>query len=78
MTDYENALQYVRDNKTWSDAQEEVAWERINELRCDIYTADAQIADSICDLFEEYGEENGLPEGWWYEITDEDEIFFDL
>lgn len=29
----------------------------------------------ICDQMEEYGDDNDLPEGWWLEDTDVDEIF---
>lgn len=31
-------------------------------------------SDAIVDLLEEYGEENDLPEGWWCEYGDIDDI----
>lgn len=31
-------------------------------------------ADEIADALEEYGQDNGLPEGWWCEECDIDEI----
>lgn len=72
------AIQYVRENKTWSEAEERVALDRINELRCDVSYASEKISDDIHDLMEEYGEENNLPEGWWLDETTEDDIFFSL
>ena len=72
------AIQYVRENKTWSEAEERVALDRINELRCDIGYASEKISDEIHDLMEEWSEENGYPEEWWYNELTEDEIFFQL
>lgn len=76
MTVFEEAVQYVRENKTWSEAEEAVALEKINHLRCDIQTASEKIASEIHDLMEEWSEENGYPEEWWYYEGDEDDIFF--
>ena len=74
----EKAVQYIRENKTWSDAEEKVALERINEMRCDLSTASDKIYCAIHDLMEEWSDENGYPEGWWmYEIS-EDDIFMKL
>ena len=75
---FDKAIQYVRDNKTWSPAEEEVAWEFIDRYRCPIGQASPRIADIIHDLMEEYGQDNDLPEGWWYDYADEDEIFTQL
>ena len=63
MTHFEKAIQYVRENRTWSEAEEAVALERINSLRSSIGSASSEIAMSISDLMEEYGAENDLPEG---------------
>lgn len=78
MTHFEKAIKYVRENKPWSDAEQEVAWENINNFRCDIGSAYPSIADNITDLMEEYGEDNDLPEGWWYDEGDVDDIFTQL
>lgn len=75
---FKNALQYVRDNKKWSDYREEEALCYINETRCGINIADHDICEEIADLMEEYGEENDLPEGWWLEYGDEEDIFMKL
>lgn len=78
MTDFENAVQYVKDNHQWSEAREAVALERINHNRCSIEYADSGIADEIVDLMEEYGADNDLPEGWWMDEGDVDSIFMNL
>ena len=75
---FDKALQYVRDKKTWSDAQEALALERINHYRCGIDFADSEISSEIYDLMEEYGELKGLAEGWWLEYGDTNNIFLKL
>ena len=74
----EEALQYVRDNKTWSDAEDEVAVEYINRYRCGISQAAPQISDEIYELMNEWSADSEMDEDWWLEITDEDEIFWEL
>lgn len=76
--EFEKAIQYVRENKSWSEAQDARALEIINQFRCGISQADDCISDEIHDLMEEYSQDNDLPEGWWYEFGDEDDIFFAL
>lgn len=75
---FEKALQYVRDHKQWSDAEESVALDNINHYRCDINVASPSITNQIAILMDEYGEENGLPESWWTDFGYEDDIFFKL
>lgn len=36
---------------------------------------EGEILDTIQDLMEEYGEEHGLPEGWWMEEVDVQDIY---
>ena len=78
MNHIDKALQYIRDNKTWSDEEEKVALQRIDHYRCSIDFASPSICEEIHDLMEEYGEDNDLEEGWWLEFGDEDDIFFEL
>ena len=72
------ALEYVRENKNWSSAEEAVALERINEMRCGIDQASLKISENIAELMEEYGQNEDLEEDWWREFGDEDNIFFML
>ena len=78
MTTFEKAVQYVRNNKRWSDAEEAVALEEINQYRCGISFANPEISDEIHDLMEEFSADEDLPEGWWYNEGDEDDIFMML
>jgi len=75
---FKQAIQYVKEHKDWSDAEEQVALEKIDHYRCNIDFAAPSISDKIHDLMEEFSDENDLPEGWWYEFGDEDDIFFAL
>lgn len=43
-------------------------------MRCTVSQADAIMADDVANLLEEYGQDNDLPEGWWCEECDIDEI----
>ena len=75
---WKKALQYVKENKTWSEEEEKVALQRIDHYRCDIDFASPAIRDEIHDLMEEYSDDNDLAEGWWLEFGDETEIFYKL
>lgn len=78
MKHLENAIRYVREHRSWTHAEETVALERIDRMRCNLINASSSIADKISDLMEEYGQYHDLPEGWWYEDVTEDDIFFEL
>lgn len=72
MKELEKALVYVRTS---------IDMEYINkcivsamEMRCPFSLAYPLLADDISDLLEEYGEDNDLPEGWWCEYGDIDDI----
>lgn len=73
-TAFLKALQYVRDNKTWTDAEEVVALQQVNERM----PLPHKITDEIHDLMEEWSDENGWNEGWWLYEMDELEIFYKL
>ena len=78
MTTEEKAIRFIKKNKTWSDAEEKVALDRINFYRSDLRFASPEIADQIYDLLEEFGADNDLPENWWAEYGDEDYFFMKL
>ena len=71
-THLEKALDYVRENID--------EWElRSMRMDCAIQRAPfshlyPQDADDIADTLEEYGQDNDLPEGWWCEYGDIDDI----
>ena len=46
--------------------------------RSPLHVEDPQLEDDIHDLMEEYGEEHGLPEGWWQSEVDENDIVLRL
>lgn len=73
-----SAIDYVRKNKTWSDAQEQVALEHIDHFRCPIETADEGIANKIMELLTEFAVENGKDEDWVLENFNADDVFFEL
>lgn len=74
----EAAIDYVRQNKTWSDAQEAYALENIDHYRCSIEMADEGIANKIMELLTEFAEENGMDEDWVWDNFTADDVFFAL
>ena len=75
----EKAIQYVRDNKTWTDAEERMALDNISEMRCDLRIASPKIHYAIYDLMEEYWKDNELEGEWYEDVSNEtDSIFFEL
>ena len=80
MTEIEKAIQYVRDNKSWTEQDERAAWEEFDRQRCplDMTSHGGLIADQIHDLMEEYSMDNDLPECWWLYETDIDGVFLEL
>ena len=72
------ALQYIRENKTWTDAEEEQALNTINHLKCGIAQANSKICSDIRDLMDDWSTDNNISQDWWQEFTDEDDIFLKL
>lgn len=73
---YKNAVKYVGENVAAIDVG--FALEKINERKCNLQTALPTLADHIFDLMEDYTIDNDLPDGWWQEIGDVDDIFWRL
>ena len=46
----------------------------MGECHCPLGFANENLANKIQDVLEEYGEDNDLPEGWWMEFGDLDDI----
>ena len=74
------AIKYVREHSTWTEEEETRALVAVDHMRCPLrHTYEGEkICDEIYDLMEEYSDDNDLPEGWWLEETDEEEIFWEL
>lgn len=74
MSHFEKAIQFVRENGTFGAAEIKSACAKIDQQRRPLRLVDYSIDDEISDLMEEYGEDNGLSEGWWLEYGDTDDI----
>lgn len=72
----QKALDYVRQNVDMGYVNYLVS--KAMEMRCPASYVDAVFADDVQDLLEEYGDDNGLPEGWWLEYGDIDDILEQL
>lgn len=72
----EKALNYVRKNIDC----DYLAWlsNKANAMRCPISLVDPLFADTVYDLLEEFGEDNELPENYWMEFGDIDDILNEL
>lgn len=76
MTDFQKALQYVKDNVEQIDVEHAI--HHMDRDRCTLRMIDDGLCGKISDLMEEYGADNDLPEGWWLNECDEDDIIFKL
>lgn len=77
MSHYTRAIDYVARNIDDEDVQH--ARMVMERERVSLYKADPVIYDRIYDLMEEYGENEGLGEGWWCQYTDDpQDIFLEL
>lgn len=74
MTDFQKALQYVKDNV--EQIRIENAMYLIDRGHFPLRIADNELYEEMYDLMEEYGAENDLPEGWWLDECDEDDLIF--
>lgn len=75
---YDAALQFVRDNKTWTDEEEQVALTNMDLRRCPLRIAYAKIHFEIYGLMDCFWQENDL-QGEWYELFDDtDDVFINL
>lgn len=72
----EKALSYVRKNID----EDYLAYlsNKANAMRCPISLVDPLFADTVYDLFEEFGDDNELPENYWLEFGDIDDIMNEL
>lgn len=70
------ALDYVRQNVDMDYVNYLVI--KAMKMRCPTGCLDPVFTDLIYDLLEEYGEDNDLPEGWWLEYGDIDDIMKQL
>lgn len=68
----EKALDYVRNEVDITEVNNAVC--KALEMRMPVSVYAPALADDIADLMEEYGQDNDLPEGWWLEYGDIDDI----
>ena len=73
----EKAIAYVSAHfrEHVSEACEAYALEIVDEMRCPVPDF---VLDPIRDLMEEYSFVNDLPEGWWLEEADVEDIYWKL
>lgn len=72
----EKALSYVRKNID----EDYLAFvsSKASAMRCPISLLDPLFADTVYDLLEEFGADNELPENYWMEFGDIDDILNEL
>lgn len=75
-----NAIEYVKEHihGRVKDYEFERAYDIMDECRCPLDHASDTIVDAIRDLMDDYTLDEDLPEDWWYEHTDIEDIFWEL
>ena len=68
----DKALDYVRENVDMQHVGYMIVQSKLQ--RMPVSSMYASFTDDVQDLLEEYGQDNDLPEGWWMEHGDIDDI----
>lgn len=78
MNQLEKAIQYVREQMDEDDMA--ILQAEMNKCYKWHLIPDEDVMDcsKVIDLLEEYGQDNDLPEGWWRESCEMDEILVKL
>ena len=74
MTDFEKAALYAFDQLEDVDVQH--ALYHMDRDRMPLSMVDASLCREITDGMEDYGYDNDLPEGWWLEFGDEEDVLW--
>ncbi len=74
MNDFQKALHYVKDNVEQIDIEH--ALHHMDIDHAPLRLIDETLNMKMYDLMEEYGADNELPEGWWLDECDEDELIY--
>lgn len=72
MKQIEKAIKYVRDNVDIDAVKGAIVTSM--QMRMPVGCVAPALVYDITDLLEEYGQDNDLPEMWWAEFYDIDEI----
>ena len=72
MTHIEKALSYIRENVDMEHVGYMIVQSKLQRMPVSLMYA--PFTDYISDLLEEYGQDNDLPEGWWLEHGDVNDI----
>lgn len=76
MKNINKALAYVRKNVDIDYINYIV--QKSMQMRCPPSMVDALLADDVRDLLNDYSVDNDLPEDWWCEERDIDEIIMEI
>lgn len=75
-TNIELAVQYVRNRIDMQSARS--AKRTLGSHNMELADVNEKLSDEIHDLMEEYGDEYGLPEGWWENEGTTEDILWEL
>lgn len=72
----EEAIQYVRQHVDMKEVRHSIG--QMEQKREPLYVANSHLHYLIHNLLEEFGEDNDLPDGWWMDEKEIDDILFEL
>lgn len=72
MTHLEKAIKYIRENVDMEHVGYMIVQSKLQRMLVSLMYA--SFTDDVQDLLEEYGQDNDLPDGWWCEYGDVDDI----
>lgn len=71
-THFEKVIKYIRENVDMEHVGYMIIQSKLQRMPVSFMYA--SFTDDVQDLLEEYGQDNDLPEGWWCEYGDIDDI----
>jgi len=72
----DEAIEYVRKHVDMDEVR--LTIKQMDVMRYPLSVVNPQLFDTIYDTMEEYGQDNDLPEGWWFDEEEVESILFKL
>jgi hypothetical protein len=71
-----NLIKFLRENVNEQDVSSAI--DKMYATRYPLYVVDGELNNIIQDLLDEYGEDKGWDENWWFEDYEIDDLLFKI
>ena len=74
---YKDLIAFINENWEMHPYEGKKAIEVMDHSHCPLEMANRELYDKLCDMINEYAEDNDLQDARWIEEIDVDEVFFE-